>query len=134
MIGVRSTDAIMFVGLQMQTHSIAGSLAAATTCKTLLYALQVIILAPAKFASAFTLGSALIMASFFALKGFSAQLTYMLEKERLVFSIGEQPLDLLAGTDPVVFWFQTTRFWVQTSIRCCKPPSNTTTAPLDNKD
>ena len=44
--------------------------------------------APAKFASAFTLGSALMMASFFALKGFQTQLRYMMEKERLVFSIG----------------------------------------------
>lgn len=50
--------------------------------------LPVIILAPAKFASAFTLGSSLIMASFFALKGFQAQLKYMMEKERLLFSIG----------------------------------------------
>lgn len=30
------------------------------------------------------------MASFFALKGFQAQLKYMMEKERLLFSIGEK--------------------------------------------
>ena len=51
--------------------------------------------APAKFASAFTLGSALMMASFFALKGFQTQLSYMMEKERLVFSIGAQLAVLL---------------------------------------
>jgi Got1/Sft2-like family len=51
--------------------------------------------APAKFASAFTLGSALMMASFFALKGFQTQLKYMMEKERLLFSIGAHP-DILA--------------------------------------
>ena len=50
--------------------------------------LPVIIIAPAKFASAFTLGSALIMGSFFALKGFKAQLAHMLDKDRLLFSIG----------------------------------------------
>ena len=41
-----------------------------------------------RFASAFTLGSGLIMASFFALKGFRAQLAHMLDKDRLLFSIG----------------------------------------------
>ena len=50
--------------------------------------LPVIIIAPAKFASAFTLGSTLIMSSFFALKGFKAQLAHMLDKDRLLFSIG----------------------------------------------
>lgn len=50
--------------------------------------LPVIIIAPAKFASAFTLGSALIMGSFFALKGFQAQLSHMLDKDRLLFSFG----------------------------------------------
>lgn len=50
--------------------------------------LPFIILSPAKFAAAFTLGSALMMGSFFALKGPQAQLAYMLEKERLLFSIG----------------------------------------------
>lgn len=50
--------------------------------------LPFIIISPAKFAAAFTLGSALMMSSFFALKGPSNQLAYMLEKERLLFSIG----------------------------------------------
>lgn len=50
--------------------------------------LPVIIIAPAKFASAFTLGSVLIMGSFFALKGFKAQLSHMLDKDRLLFSMG----------------------------------------------
>lgn len=50
--------------------------------------LPFIIISPAKFAAAFTLGSALMMSSFFALKGPSTQLAYMLEKERLLFSIG----------------------------------------------
>lgn len=50
--------------------------------------LPFIIISPTKFAAAFTLGSSLIMGSFFALKGPQAQLAYMLEKERLLFSIG----------------------------------------------
>jgi len=56
--------------------------------------------APAKFASAFTLGSALMMASFFALKGFQAQLGYMMEKERLFFSIGALSCDYLGSWIP----------------------------------
>jgi hypothetical protein len=32
-----------------------------------------------------------MMASFFALKGFQTQLKYMMEKERLLFSIGAYP-------------------------------------------
>lgn len=54
--------------------------------------LPVIIIAPAKFASAFTLGSGLIMGSFFALKGFRAQLSHMLDKDRLLFSFGASPV------------------------------------------
>ena len=41
-----------------------------------------------RFACAFTLGSGLIMASFFALKGFKAQAAHMLDKDRLLFSMG----------------------------------------------
>jgi len=41
-----------------------------------------------RFACAFTLGSGLIMASFFALKGFRTQATHMLDKDRLLFSMG----------------------------------------------
>ena len=41
-----------------------------------------------RFACAFTLGSGLIMASFFALKGFRAQAAHMLDKDRLLFSMG----------------------------------------------
>jgi len=50
--------------------------------------LPFIIVSPAKFAAAFTLGSSLMMGSFFALRGPRAQLAYMMEKERLVFSLG----------------------------------------------
>jgi Got1/Sft2-like family len=53
--------------------------------------LPVIILAPAKFASSFTMGSVLIMAAFTALKGWRQQLTHMFSKERLPFSAGESP-------------------------------------------
>ena len=55
--------------------SLSGTLHALTTCAC-------------RFASAFTLGSGLIMASFFALKGFRPQLAHMLDKDRLLFSIG----------------------------------------------
>jgi hypothetical protein len=50
--------------------------------------LPVIILAPAKFALCFTLGSALCMAGFLTLKGWRTQLGHMFSAERLPFSVG----------------------------------------------
>ena len=79
--------------------------------------LPVIIIAPAKFASAFTLGSALIMGSFFALKGFKAQLSHMLDKDRLLFSICEStcsaavPIELAKEQ-------RTVRAWVASRCAC----------------
>ena len=54
--------------------------------------LPVIILAPAKFALCFTLGSALCMAAFLTLKGWRTQLHHMFSAERLPFSVGARPL------------------------------------------
>lgn len=59
-------------------------------------ALPIIVIAPAKFAFSFTLGSALIMASFTALKGFKQQMMHMISQERLPFSLGY--LGSMAGT------------------------------------
>ena len=53
--------------------------------------LPVIILAPAKFALCFTLGSALCMAAFLTLKGWRTQLHHMFSAERLPFSVGAGP-------------------------------------------
>lgn len=50
--------------------------------------LPVIVLAPAKFALCFTIGSALMMASFISLKGWQQQLSHMMSPERLPFSLG----------------------------------------------
>ncbi|KAK9835954.1 hypothetical protein WJX81_001131 [Elliptochloris bilobata] len=58
--------------------------------------LPVIILAPAKFALCFTLGSALCMAAFLMLKGWRTQLYHMFSAERLPFSVGY--LGSMAGT------------------------------------
>ncbi|EFJ35004.1 hypothetical protein SELMODRAFT_81074, partial [Selaginella moellendorffii] len=49
--------------------------------------LPLIVLMPAKFASCFSLGSCLVIGSFFALKGPRAQLAHMMSKERLPFSV-----------------------------------------------
>jgi hypothetical protein len=51
--------------------------------------LPVIILAPAKFALAFTLGSLCIMAGFLQLRGWRQQLAHMFSSERLPYSLGE---------------------------------------------
>ncbi|PSC72906.1 transport SFT2-like [Micractinium conductrix] len=48
--------------------------------------LPVIILAPAKFAMTFSIGSALLIASLGALKGWKAMFGHLLEKERLPFA------------------------------------------------
>ncbi|CAA6672421.1 unnamed protein product [Spirodela intermedia] len=50
--------------------------------------LPVMVLMPQKFAICFTLGCALIIGSFFALKGPKNQLSHMLSKERLPFTLG----------------------------------------------
>ena len=50
--------------------------------------LPVLVLAPAKFALCFTLGSGLVMAALIALRGARAQLAHMTSAERLPFSIG----------------------------------------------
>ncbi|XVF31945.1 hypothetical protein REPUB_Repub17cG0038800 [Reevesia pubescens] len=50
--------------------------------------LPVIVLVPQKFAICFTIGCALIVGSFFALKGPGNQLAHMSSKERLPFTLG----------------------------------------------
>ncbi|GLT79562.1 hypothetical protein SLA2020_510450 [Shorea laevis] len=50
--------------------------------------LPVMVLMPQKFAICFTLGCALIIASFFALRGPKNQLAHMSSKERLPFTLG----------------------------------------------
>ncbi|XP_020110016.1 protein transport protein SFT2-like [Ananas comosus] len=50
--------------------------------------LPVMVLMPQKFAICFTLGSAFIVGSFFALKGAKYQLAHMASKERLPFTLG----------------------------------------------
>ncbi|KAJ6880602.1 hypothetical protein NC652_033823 [Populus alba x Populus x berolinensis] len=50
--------------------------------------LPVMVLVPQKFAICFTIGCALIVASFFALKGPKNQLAHMFSKERLPFTLG----------------------------------------------
>ncbi|KAJ7569457.1 hypothetical protein O6H91_01G079000 [Diphasiastrum complanatum] len=49
--------------------------------------LPVIVLMPQKFASCFTIGSILVIGSFFALKGPRIQFFHMISKERLPFTI-----------------------------------------------
>lgn len=60
--------------------------------------LPVIILAPAKFALCFTLGSALCMAAFLTLKGWRTQLHHMFSAERLPFSVGAASIRSDSGT------------------------------------
>ena len=48
--------------------------------------LPMLVIAPAKFATSFTLGCVCIMASFFALRGWKQQLVHMSAKERLPFT------------------------------------------------
>ncbi|XP_042039703.1 protein transport protein SFT2-like [Salvia splendens] len=50
--------------------------------------LPVMVLKPQKFAICFTIGCAFIVGSFFALRGPKNQLSHMLSKERLPFTIG----------------------------------------------
>lgn len=50
--------------------------------------LPVIILAPSKFALAFTIGCCLVLSAFAALKGWKKQALHMLERERLPFTAG----------------------------------------------
>ncbi|XP_047336996.1 protein transport protein SFT2-like isoform X2 [Impatiens glandulifera] len=50
--------------------------------------LPVIVLVPQKFALCFTLGSGLIIASFFAMKGPMNQFAHMISTERLPFTVG----------------------------------------------
>ncbi|KAI8467688.1 MAG: Got1/Sft2-like family-domain-containing protein [Monoraphidium minutum] len=50
--------------------------------------LPVIILAPSKFALAFTIGCCLVLSAFAALKGWRRQAALMLERERLPFTAG----------------------------------------------
>ena len=51
--------------------------------------LPLIIVAPGKFAITFTLGSALVMGGFAALRGFKQQAMHMISRERLPFSACE---------------------------------------------
>ncbi|QDZ24831.1 vesicle transport protein SFT2 [Chloropicon primus] len=48
--------------------------------------LPMLVIAPAKFATSFTLGCVCVMASFFALRGWKQQLVHMTAKERLPFT------------------------------------------------
>jgi hypothetical protein len=48
--------------------------------------LPMLVLAPAKFATSFTLGCVCVMASFFALRGWKQQLIHMVGRERLPFT------------------------------------------------
>ncbi|KAJ8748196.1 hypothetical protein K2173_000604 [Erythroxylum novogranatense] len=50
--------------------------------------LPVMVLVPQKFAICFTIGSAFIIASFFPLKGPRNQISHMISKERLPFTLG----------------------------------------------
>lgn len=50
--------------------------------------LPVMVLVPQKFAICFTIGCALIIASFFALKGYRTQFAHMTSKERLPITLG----------------------------------------------
>lgn len=50
--------------------------------------LPVMVFAPQKFAICFTIGCALIIASFFALKGYRTQFAHMTSKERLPITLG----------------------------------------------
>lgn len=58
--------------------------------------LPVMVLSPQKFAICFTIGCAFIIGSFFALKGPRNQLSHMLSKERLPFTLGF--IGSMAGT------------------------------------
>ncbi|KAL6553565.1 hypothetical protein OROGR_007407 [Orobanche gracilis] len=58
--------------------------------------LPVMVLKPQKFAVCFTIGCAFIVGSFFALKGPKNQLSHMLSKERLPFTLGF--IGSMAGT------------------------------------
>ncbi|XP_022758878.1 protein transport protein SFT2-like [Durio zibethinus] len=64
--------------------------------------LPVIVLVPQKFAICFTIGCALIVGSFFALKGPRNQLAHMSSKERLPFSLGF--IGSMVGTIYVSMW------------------------------
>ena len=48
--------------------------------------LPLLVIAPAKFATSFTLGCVCVMASFFALRGWKQQLLHLTERERLPFT------------------------------------------------
>lgn len=64
--------------------------------------LPVIVLVPQKFAICFTIGCALIVGSFFALKGPRYQLVHMSSKERLPFTLGF--VGSMVGTIYVSMW------------------------------
>ncbi|XP_007049427.2 PREDICTED: protein transport protein SFT2 isoform X2 [Theobroma cacao] len=63
---------------------------------------SVIVLVPQKFAICFTIGCALIVGSFFALKGPRNQLAHMSSKERLPFTLGF--VGSMVGTIYVSMW------------------------------
>jgi len=58
--------------------------------------LPVVVLSPHKFALSFTVGCALVLAAFAALRGFRAQLSHMLSRDRLPLTAGY--LAAMAGT------------------------------------
>ncbi len=62
--------------------------------------LPVIILAPAKFALTFSIGSSLILASFSALRGWRQQCMHMFSTERLPFTAGERDVHLSTNACP----------------------------------
>lgn len=57
--------------------------------------LPVIILAPSKFAICFTIGSLLIMSAFMSLRGWKGQLAHMFSTERLPFTLGKGPVQIV---------------------------------------
>merc|ERR1740117_1219519 len=69
-------------------------------------ALPLILIAPHKFASVFTMGSLCILGSFAALKGFDALFSHLFSKVRLTFSLGYT--GSIAGTIWASMWYQST--------------------------
>ena len=52
--------------------------------------LPIVIVAPAKFAFAFTFGSVLMLTAFATLTGWKSTMEHMLGKDRMWFSVGKQ--------------------------------------------
>lgn len=80
--------------------------------------LPVLILSPSKFAITFSLGSALVLASVGALRGWKQQAQHMMSRERLPFTAGAHvasaasPVPLLAPCSACCVLFRTPR-WIK---------------------